>query len=114
MEKSKSVIKGLVELDLVEIESVERGNMLSNTTVDRKVCAFSVVPPNSVYPVKVLLKGKLACDIYSSELSNGKSMTKSGKKTLVSIKAYIRELRKGELVLENPVSIEFFSAKEYK
>lgn len=98
-----------------KILTVEKGNM-NVIAAARYVCAFTVESDQGL-PVKVILKGDQACDIYDLFLTEGVTkdtvkLTPTGKSKVskevrISFTADIREIRKTEIVTENPKGIEF-------
>lgn len=108
-------VRGNVEIEEAEIISVEKGNVeKSEIPLENRVCAFSMKVDGSNLPVKVLLKGEVAFDIWMNELRDGKSQNHTDSKTFVSMEAEVREVRAKEFVVHKPRSIQFYKVRNYK
>ena len=107
-------VSGIVKIEDAEVISVEKGNVeKGEVPIESRVCAFSMKVEGSNLPVKVILKGNMAHDIWRDELSLGKSANYPNSKTLVSMQAEVREVRLKEFVVHRPKEIHFYKVRTY-
>jgi len=112
MSERKFNINGSISIKEAAIISVEKGSVEKAVAIP--VCAFSMRVEGSAVPVKVILKGDTAKDIWVNELAKCKSLSTDKNVVLVNIEAELREIRAKEFVIHNPISLDFYKLNSYK